>query len=114
MEIIKAVPNQKIIKNLLIIFLSSLLITISAKIKIPFYPVPMTMQTFVVMLVGITFGWKIGVATISLYLFEGIIGFFKGIENKIFFCSTFGWYLETLLFSDKFLKKYLTILSSNE
>ena len=48
MEIIKAVPNQKIIKNLLIIFLGSLLITISAKIKIPFYPVPMTMQTFVV------------------------------------------------------------------
>ena len=84
MEIIKAVPNQKIIKNLLIIFLSSLLITISAKIKIPFYPVPMTMQTFVVMLVGITFGWKIGVATISLYLFEGIIGLpvFAGTPEK--------------------------------
>ena len=84
MEIIKVVPNQKIIKNLLIIFLSSLLITISAKIKIPFYPVPMTMQTFVVMLVGITFGWKIGVATISLYLFEGIIGLpvFAGTPEK--------------------------------
>ena len=84
MEIIKAVPNQKIIKNLLIIFLSSLLVTISAKIKIPFYPVPMTMQTFVVMLVGITFGWKIGVATISLYLFEGIIGLpvFAGTPEK--------------------------------
>ena len=84
MEIIKAVPNQKIIKNLLIIFLSSLLVTISAKIKIPFYPVPMTMQTFVVILVGITFGWKIGVATISLYLFEGIIGFpvFAGTPEK--------------------------------
>ena len=84
MEIIKAVPNQKIIKNLLIIFLSSLLITISAKIKIPFYPVPMTMQTFVVILVGITFGWKIGVATISLYLFEGIIGLpvFAGTPEK--------------------------------
>ena len=84
MEIIKVVPNQKIIKNLLIIFLSSSLITISAKIKIPFYPVPMTMQTFVVMLVGITFGWKIGVATISLYLFEGIIGLpvFAGTPEK--------------------------------
>ena len=84
MEIIKALPNQKIIKSLLIIFLSSLLITISAKIKIPFYPVPMTMQTFVVILVGITFGWKIGVATISLYLFEGIIGLpvFAGTPEK--------------------------------
>ena len=84
MEIIKALPNQKVIKSLLIIFLSSLLITISAKIKIPFYPVPMTMQTFVVILVGITFGWKIGVATISLYLFEGIIGLpvFSGTPEK--------------------------------
>ena len=84
MEIIKALPNQKIIKSLLIIFLSSLLITISAKIKIPFYPVPMTMQTFVVILVGITFGWKIGVATTSLYLFEGIIGLpvFAGTPEK--------------------------------
>jgi len=84
MEIIKALPNQKIIKSLLIIFLSSLLITISAKIKIPFYPVPMTMQTFVVILVGITFGWKIGVATIFLYLFEGIIGLpvFAGTPEK--------------------------------
>ena len=70
MENIKIIPNQKIIKYLLTIFLGSILITISAKIKIPFYPVPMTMQTFVVILMGVTFGWKIGVATISLYLFE--------------------------------------------
>ena len=75
MENIKVLSNQKIIKYLLTIFLGSLLLTISAKIKIPFYPVPMTMQTFVVVLMGVTFGWKIGVATISLYLFEGIIGF---------------------------------------
>ncbi len=47
---------------------------ISAKIKIPFYPVPMTMQTFVVMFLGLSFGYKIGLATVSLYLFEGIIG----------------------------------------
>ena len=48
--------------------------TISAKLKIPFYPVPMTMQTFVVLLLGISFGYKIGLATVSLYLLEGIIG----------------------------------------
>ena len=84
MENIKVLSNQKIIKYLLTIFLGSLLLTISAKIKIPFYPVPMTMQTFVVVLMGVTFGWKIGVATISLYLFEGIIGFpvFAGTPEK--------------------------------
>ena len=114
MEIIKAVPNQKIIKNLLIIFLSSLLITISAKIKIPFYPVPMTMQTFVVMLVGITFGWKIGVATISLYLFEGIIGLpvfagtpEKGIGLAYFVGPTMG-YLVGFIFAT-FIAGYLNL-----
>ena len=74
MEIVKSLQNQKILKYLLITILGSILLTISAKIKIPFYPVPMTMQTFVVLLMGITFGWKISVATISLYLFEGVIG----------------------------------------
>ena len=73
MEVVKS-ENTKILKYLLIIFLGSILLTISSKIKIPFYPVPMTMQTFVVVLMGITFGWRLGVATISLYLFEGIIG----------------------------------------
>ena len=84
MENIKVLSNQKVIKYLLTIFLGSLLLTISAKIKIPFYPVPMTMQTFVVVLMGVTFGWKIGVATISLYLLEGIIGFpvFAGTPEK--------------------------------
>ena len=50
------------------------MLTISAKIKIPFYPVPMTMQTFVVLFIGIAFGYKIGIASVGLYLFEGIIG----------------------------------------
>ena len=48
--------------------------TISAKIKIPFYPVPMTMQTFVVLFLGLAFGYKIGLATVGVYLLEGIIG----------------------------------------
>tara|TARA_B100001769_G_scaffold161867_1_gene127164 strand:- start:149 stop:700 length:552 start_codon:yes stop_codon:yes gene_type:complete len=74
MEKIEFNLNQKILKNFFIIILGSLALTISAKIKIPFYPVPMTMQTFVVLLLGITFGYKIGLATISVYLLEGILG----------------------------------------
>ena len=73
MEIVKS-QNAKILKYILIIFLGSILLTISSKIKIPFYPVPMTMQTFVVLFLGISFGYKIGLATVSLYLLEGIIG----------------------------------------
>tara|TARA_B100000214_G_scaffold343367_1_gene291792 strand:- start:145 stop:576 length:432 start_codon:yes stop_codon:yes gene_type:complete len=34
----------------------------------------MTMQTFVVLFLGMSFGYKIGLATVSLYLLEGIIG----------------------------------------
>ena len=52
----------------------TIILTISSKIKIPFYPVPMTMQTFVVLFLGMAFGYKIGLATVSLYLVEGIIG----------------------------------------
>ena len=74
MELIKQNSHLKIIKTLLIIFLGSLILTISAKIKIPFYPVPMTMQTFVVLFLGISLGYKVALATVSLYLLEGIIG----------------------------------------
>ena len=74
MEVIKQNTHSKIIKSLSIIFFGSLILAISAKIKIPFYPVPMTMQTFVVLFLGMTFGYKIGVATVSLYLLEGIVG----------------------------------------
>ena len=44
----------------------------------------MTMQTLIVLLIGIAFGWKMALATISLYLFEGIIGLpvFSGTPEK--------------------------------
>ena len=74
MELIKQNSQSQIIKSLLVIFLGSVLLAISAKIKIPFYPVPMTMQTFVVLFLGISFGYKIAIATVSLYLIEGILG----------------------------------------
>ena len=74
MELIKQNSQTKIIKSLLVIFLGSIVLAISAKIKIPFYPVPMTMQTFVVLFLGISFGYKIALATVSLYLIEGILG----------------------------------------
>ncbi|MDH3196253.1 MAG: biotin transporter BioY [Hyphomicrobiales bacterium] len=50
------------------------LLTLSAKIQVPFYPVPMTMQTFVVLVIGMAFGWRLGAATLVLYLAEGAFG----------------------------------------
>ena len=74
METIKLIQNNKIVKNAIIVFFGAILLTISAKVKIPFYPVPMTMQTFVVIFLGMCFGYKLGLATVILYLFEGIAG----------------------------------------
>ena len=96
---------EKIIKLTLITIVGTALITISAKIKIPFYPVPMTMQTFVILLIGITLGYKMGLATVTLYLFEGIIGLpvfasspEKGIGMAYFVGPTMG-YLIGFLFA---------------
>ena len=84
MEIVKNFTQSKLVRNLFIALIGSILLAISSKIKIPFYPVPMTMQTFVVLIIGIGFGWKLGVLTIMLYLFEGIVGLpvFSGTPEK--------------------------------
>ena len=112
MELIKINSYQKILKHFLIIILGSVLLTISAKLKIPFYPVPMTMQTFVILLIGITLGYKIGLATVILYLLEGIIGLpvfanspEKGIGITYFIGPTMGYligFLAAVYFSGIF------------
>ena len=74
MELVKKIDLKKYFKIILLVLLGSVLLTISAKVKIPFYPVPMTMQTFVVLLIGVCFGWKLGATIITFYLLEGIVG----------------------------------------
>tara|TARA_B100000941_G_scaffold229768_1_gene172146 strand:- start:716 stop:1267 length:552 start_codon:yes stop_codon:yes gene_type:complete len=84
MEFVKSIRQTKLVKYIFVALMGSILLALSSKIKIPFYPVPMTMQTFVVLFIGIAFGWKLGIATIILYLFEGIIGLpvFSGTPEK--------------------------------
>jgi biotin transport system substrate-specific component len=84
MELIKQNTQSKILKSLFAIILGSVILIVSAKIKVPFYPVPMTMQTFVVVLIGVTLGWKLGLVTVFAYLFEGMIGLpvFAGTPEK--------------------------------
>jgi len=95
---------EKIVKITLVIILGTILITISSKVKIPFYPVPMTMQTFVILLIGITLGYKIGLATVALYLLEGIVGLpvfanspEKGIGIVYFVGPTMGYLIGFLV-----------------
>ena len=84
MELVKSLKQSKLLKYVFLALIGSIILAISSKIKIPFYPVPMTMQTLIVLLIGIGFGWKLGLATVSLYLFEGIIGLpvFSGSPEK--------------------------------
>ena len=112
MELVKNFKQLKLVKNLFIALIGTIILAVSSKIKIPFYPVPMTMQTLVILILGIGFGWKLGLATISLYLFEGIIGLpvFSGTPEKgiglIYFTGpTMGYlfgFLAAVFFAGKF------------
>ena len=112
METVKNFKESKILKNLFITLIGTIILAISSKIKIPFYPVPMTMQTLVILMIGIIFGWKLGVSTVALYLFEGMIGLpvFAGTPEKgiglIYFTGpTMGYlvgFLVAVFFAGKF------------
>ena len=114
MYLLKTYSIQKVSKTFILIFLGTMALTISAKLKIPFYPVPMTMQTFVVLFLGLAFGKKIGLATVGVYLLEGIIGMpvfsnspEKGIGLVYFTGPTMG-YLIGFLFA-VFFAGYLNL-----
>jgi biotin transport system substrate-specific component len=117
MELIKQNTQSQIIKSLFVIFLGSIVLAISAKIKIPFYPIPMTMQTFVVLLLGISFGYRIAMTTVGLYLLEGIIGLpvfsnspEKGIGLTYFTGPTMGYLVGFL--SACFLASFIKLQDS--
>ena len=114
MELIKTNFQSKLTKSFIVIILGSIALTVSAKLKIPFYPVPMTMQTFVVLFLGLSFGYKIGLATVGLYLLEGIAGFpvfsnspEKGIGLVYFTGPTMGYLVGFLVAS--FLSAFINI-----
>ena len=123
MDLLKTNSIQKVLKTFILIFIGTMALTISAKLKIPFYPVPMTMQTFVVLFLGIAFGYKIGLASVAVYLIEGILGMpvfsnspEKGVGLVYFTGPTMG-YLIGFLFAVFFagylnLKKNIFIIFS--
>ncbi|WDR02566.1 biotin transporter BioY [Devosia algicola] len=64
----------KLATNLVTILLGTLLLTISAKISVPVWPVPVTLTSFAVAAIAAAFGWRLGVATVAAYLLEGAMG----------------------------------------
>ncbi len=68
----------------LLALVGSLLLYASAKVQVPFYPVPITMQTFAVLVIGMAYGWRLGGATVAFYLAQGAVGLpvFAGTPEK--------------------------------
>jgi len=91
--------DNALLRNLMLAFAGSLLLWVSAKISIPFWPVPLTLQTLVVLMIGMAFGARLGAATVALYLLEGAAGLpvFSGTPEKgiglTYMMSTTGGYL---------------------
>jgi biotin transport system substrate-specific component len=87
------------LRYLVLAIAGSLLIAVSSKIQIPFYPVPMTMQTFVILGLSMAYGWRLAIATLTLYLLEGALGLpvFAGTPEKgiglVYMMGTTGGYL---------------------
>ena len=94
MENINKIVDIKSIKKLVLVLIGTGLLTISAKIQTPLAPIPATMQTFVVLLLGMLLGSKLALITVSLYLLEGLIGmpvFAKGGGYTYFIGPTSGY-----------------------
>ena len=121
--------SQKIFRYGILSFTGSALIALCAQVSVPFYPVPVTMQTFAVILIGLTYGWRLGGITVALYLVEGAIGLpvFAGGKGGIivlmgptagylygFFLAAVacGWFTERG-FDRSYLKLIVPLLAGN-
>jgi len=85
--IVQAVPALKrntLLQNICLILIGTCFLTLEAKIQIPLYPVKISMQPFVSILLGCLYGRKLAVATVALYLFEGALGLpvFQGTPDR--------------------------------
>ena len=87
--------ESRLLRGLVLAVLGSLLLTLSAKLQVPFWPVPMTMQTFAVLVIGMAFGWRLGATTVALYLGQGALGVpvFAGGAGLAYMAGTTGGYL---------------------
>lgn len=88
-------PAARALRVVLLAVVGSALLTVSAKVQIPFWPVPVTMQTFVVMVLGLGYGLRLGTATVALYLAQGALGMpvFAGGGGIAYFTGPTAGYL---------------------
>lgn len=67
--------SSAILRNILLVALGSLLLVVSAQTKYPIGPVPITLQSFVILMIGATYGWRLAGTTVLTYFAYGIAGY---------------------------------------
>ncbi len=94
-----AAGQARLLRNIVLAVAGAGLLTLSAKINVPFTPVPMTLQSLAVLLIGAAYGWRLGAATVLLYLGQGLMGMPvfattpPAIANYLYFLGPTGGFL---------------------
>ena len=93
--------DSGLLRNIVLVLAGTALLAISAKVQVPSYPVPMTMQTFAVLVIGMAYGWRLGGLTVLAYLAEGAVGLpvFSAGGGLAYFAGPTGGYLVGFLVS---------------
>lgn len=92
-----SVPGYKttFAKTAAMLIVGNLMLIASAKIEVPFWPVPLTLETLAVLLIAATYGRRLAMATVTLFLAEGVVGLpvFAGGGGALYFVGPTGGYL---------------------
>ncbi|HEY1864878.1 MAG TPA: biotin transporter BioY [Roseiarcus sp.] len=93
-----AIPSsaERIARGFALALGGSFLLAVSAKVQVPFYPVPLTLQTLVVLLIGATLGARLATASVALYLIEGLAGlpvFAGAVAGPLYMAGPTGGFL---------------------
>ena len=92
-------PEGRLLRGALVVLMGSALLTATAWLRVPMWPVPMTMQTFAVLLIGASCGPRLGAATVAAYLAEAALGLpvLAGGKPLVLGGPTFGYLVGFLL-----------------
>lgn len=68
------IGHEGLVRKAGLVMGGSLFIALTAQVSVPFFPVPLTLQTLAILIVGLTFGSRLGAAALLAYLAEGAMG----------------------------------------